>query len=241
LSNKGHASKGIERGTSKQPLIPTIPASVTSVTGKSRRSVTPANSETPRTRYEALEPWLKFANLPNGPELQSAFIAQFASRPIGTFPPVFFQFKIAVELSETRGAFSEKLARTYELVRNLFEQIRAGEPSAIGSAYEGGADELVSFPITFFVDRTEAGRVTFQPDPLLENFKSAIDGVESDRVRLCPICSRFFFALRITQRACSTRCNQTRRVRAWREKQTQYEYTRKLKSAGLKARKEKSQ
>jgi hypothetical protein len=53
------------------------------------------------------------------------------------------------------------------------------------------------------------------------------------RVRQCPVCKGFFFALRKDQKACSTRCNAARRVRQWRANQVQYEYRRKLRSAGL--------
>jgi hypothetical protein len=72
-----------------------------------------------------------------------------------------------------------------------------------------------------------------------KNFLAALAGIEAVRVRQCPVCKGFFFALRKDQKACSTRCNAVRRVRQWRANQVQYEYRRKLRSAGLEAGKAK--
>jgi len=73
------------------------------------------------------------------------------------------------------------------------------------------------------------------------DFLVALKGVSATRVRQCPVCNHFFFALREDQKACSKRCNAARRVREWRANQARYEYRRKLTEAGLltPARKEK--
>ena len=76
-------------------------------------------------------------------------------------------------------------------------------------------------------------------DPFME-FLAALQGVEAKRVRQCPVCQRFFVALRKDQKACSKRCNVVRRVRDWRANQGRYEYRRKLSGAGLDAGKTKT-
>lgn len=49
-----------------------------------------------------------------------------------------------------------------------------------------------------------------------QQFLLAIEGVEATRLRQCPVCKHFFFALRKDQKACSKQCNAVRRVRDWR-------------------------
>ena len=71
---------------------------------------------------------------------------------------------------------------------------------------------------------------TFSP---LATFFETLVGIEVARVRVCPICNKVFYALWITQMACSQRCNQTRRVREWRKSQARYEQNRKFKRAGV--------
>ncbi len=73
-------------------------------------------------------------------------------------------------------------------------------------------------------------------DPF-KDFLTALAGVELARVRQCDVCAHLFFALRKDQKACSKRCNATRRVREWRANQAKHEYRRKLRGAGLLTRK----
>jgi len=81
----------------------------------------------------------------------------------------------------------------------------------------------------------------------LADFCNAIAGAEARRLRGCPVCGKIFYARRLSQKACSQRCNATRRVRAWRAHQSKYEQTRKekpeivnnkSKARGIKPRKE---
>jgi hypothetical protein len=65
---------------------------------------------------------------------------------------------------------------------------------------------------------------------------TALEGVEVARIRRCPICERFFWAGRADQKACSKKCNQTRRVRLWREKYQETYKQRRLKKAEKKGR-----
>jgi hypothetical protein len=75
-------------------------------------------------------------------------------------------------------------------------------------------------------------------DPFRE-FIRVLEGIEATRVRQCPICDRFFLAIRKDQKACSKRCNAVRRVRSWRANEEQHEYRRKLRGAGLLGRRKK--
>jgi hypothetical protein len=214
---------------SKHDVAELWPISVTHP-AKETQNVTRRSGVSPLKCYARLEPWLRFANLPDDPKsLHQAYIQQFASRPIGSSPPVFFQLTTAVRLM--RGGESRKLIETYRDVRDFLECIPAMEPRESGAF---AADEEMQFPMMLYASRTENGRICFQPEPLRWAFKAALDGAETRRIRRCPICSKFFYAVRGTQKACSPRCNATRRVRAWRAKQAQYEYKRKLRSAGLK-------
>jgi ribosomal protein S27AE len=57
-----------------------------------------------------------------------------------------------------------------------------------------------------------------------------------DRIRLCEICGEVFFANRNNRMTCGPRCSNARRVRRFREQESQYEQARKLKSALLPAK-----
>ncbi len=87
-------------------------------------------------------------------------------------------------------------------------------------------------PVLFF---NPDGRGTLGPDPYRQ-FLQDLEAVEPLRIRGCPICSRLFFASRKDKGACSPRCLNTFRVREFRnpDKTREYEYNRKLKSAGIK-------
>jgi hypothetical protein len=76
-------------------------------------------------------------------------------------------------------------------------------------------------------------------DPYRDYFLPAIQGLEIERIRRCPVCGQFFFALRWDRdgkygtKACSKKCNQVRRMRDWRASQSAYEQNRKFKLAGV--------
>jgi len=52
-----------------------------------------------------------------------------------------------------------------------------------------------------------------------------------DRIRICGVCGKIFFADRNNKLTHGEPCTTTRRVRNWRRNQAQYEQARKLKSA----------
>ncbi len=72
---------------------------------------------------------------------------------------------------------------------------------------------------------------------LFQGLATALRGLDS--LRPCEVCQRTFFRSRKTQKCCSKTCAGTLRVRRHRAKQAQYEYNRKLKSAGVKPAKER--
>src|SRR5262249_30341087 len=70
-------------------------------------------------------------------------------------------------------------------------------------------------------------RLTTNDQGLIDLVKTwladALEGVEADRIRRCPICGKIYWAGRKDQPACKKSCVQALRVRRWREKyQTRY-------------------
>ncbi len=211
------------------------------LTGKVRAPIPP--------RAAQLEPWLGLVNLlqfePNGAggfapletltpddqnRLHVAFTRWFDSLPFGESRSLFFPLSDWV-----RGR--SRLIQTYRDARAFLERVPAMAWSSRTEPFELSSDaayEEVPFPIMQYAGGTDDGRIRFQADPLREALKTALEGAEIRRMRRCPICGRFFYARRVTQQACSKGCNSTRRVRAWREKQAEYEHNRKLRSAGVK-------
>src|SRR5262249_23619062 len=68
----------------------------------------------------------------------------------------------------------------------------------------------------------EGGRL----DPLYDTFFEALDGFDANRIRLCPIYRRIFFADRRNELACSDRCQDTNNARRYRERVHVYEANR---------------
>ncbi len=84
-------------------------------------------------------------------------------------------------------------------------------------------------------DPTPEGRIDVDASPW-GRFRSALRDAEVERIKHCEVqdCSKFFYAVRQGQKACSKRCNLKRRVKKWRQKQAKYEYNRKLTIARVK-------
>jgi hypothetical protein len=215
-----------------------------------------------RKPYERLEPWLEFANLLPAPPLsQEADLESVWSqmdrrreweRQVRAVPPL--QFVAAYE--RCRAAHIKEITATIDLdrlradpepatgfrnlavdvARSLSTLARASEPETLTAA--GSVPLMVQIlyePPS--VARAEIwireGVVTTIWTDLFPEFLRALEGVEAQCVRQCPVCRHIFFALRKDQKACSKRCNAVRRVRRWRENQDRHEYRRKLRSAGL--------
>jgi hypothetical protein len=60
-----------------------------------------------------------------------------------------------------------------------------------------------------------------------DQFLPALERCDVRRIRLCPICDKLFFALRLDQQACSPKCSRPYRARQFRLRAKQYEKNRK--------------
>ena len=215
-----------------------------------------------RKPCERLQPWMEFANLLPAPPLSQEVRPESIwsqierrqewERKVRTIPPL--QFVAAYECC--RAAHIKEITATIDLdrlradpepatgFRNLAVDVahslsalaRASDPATLAAA--GSVPLMVQIlyePPS--VARAEIwirkGVVTTIWTDLYAEFLKALEGVEAQCVRQCPVCGDIFFALRKDQKACSKRCNAVRRVRRWRENQDRHEYRRKLRSAGL--------
>jgi hypothetical protein len=169
------------------------------------RVVTRAPEKSPTKRYERLRPWIDLANtLRDGAQI------------IDPAPP---------EIATLISAVGPRAANPAVIVFTVLQELAQKSGSAHMRINEETAS-TVSLTCEDGVVRVE----TFSP---LATFFEALVGIEAARLRVCPICNKVFYALRITQMSCSRRCNQTRRVRERRKGQARYEQNRKFKLAGV--------
>jgi hypothetical protein len=74
-----------------------------------------------------------------------------------------------------------------------------------------------------------------EPDPF-RLFLSALDQADPNRIRRCPVCTRYFYSRREDQIACSNRCANAERQRRFRRNRPRYEKNRKQNRRAKKAR-----
>jgi hypothetical protein len=214
-----------------------------------RVNVTTKFGDSPGRRYAVLKPWLDFANAAypvmrapsrwregqtNLEELVVA-VQPFLQQAQGTreFPARFLLHYLEPPAKEFEAyndpAIIADIASGVIMILEHCVQMAAGESiplvvphsSSIQASVKDGRLELESFI-----------------DPFAD-FLRAVGGVEARRIGICPICRRFYFAIRSDSRTCSRGCGTALRVREWRVNQNKYEYNRKLKSAGVKPAKGK--
>jgi len=130
---------------------------------------------------------------------------------------------------------NKQAAQLYSLAcaaRETFEAlIRARQEHEAGEEYP--AFGTAAYRRQFVV--LPEGQVRERPDLFNGKFLlEALAGVKTTRVMHCEICQALAYVVREGQKTCSKGCNAVRRVSAWRAKQKEYEYKRKLKGAGLK-------
>jgi hypothetical protein len=248
--------KRFRRFTSKQIASPYHSQSVT----ESRHN----GCETPRKSLERLEPWLKLANLlPPAPlrdELKfldkepiALWQAQCRSIPAAEFLHNFIQSRLArmpvlaatVHLPLLRDD-PDQAPRFLELVSEMaliLQTLVTAGSSTVLKATDPRPVLIKRLYQTPATARSEIwmrnGALTVSRIDAFKDFLTVLDGVEAARLRQCPICRRFFYALRKDKKACSKRCNAARRVRDWRANQSRHEYQRKLRKAGLSTRRRK--
>lgn len=200
-------------------------------------AVTFTHAESPSKRYAKLEPWFWLAN-------------QAFRRSDGRLlPPEATDDSEA--LTELWGQVIPRVERDESLAAVLRQIQVSPMPDREKDEWLCRLTWIVASTLEFYVERRETnrpmilggavlatfqvrdGRVAVNTSDAYRDFMAALDGAEAARIRSCPICRNFFFALRANQKACSKSCNQTRRVREWRSKQAPYEQTRKFKRAGV--------
>lgn len=170
---------------------------------------------------------------PPGEFLQRAEVAGLP-KAVGLGPPIEVVAGRAGRLIEqSRVESVEYWARRAERLYNLAKQVARSLHYAAGKDYWLNVESLDAGTAGIEI---RGGRIaTWLVNPLAD-FLVAVENAEASRLRNCPICGHVFYARRLTQEACSQRCNATRRVRAWRAKHgDDYEYNRKLKLAGVKS------
>jgi hypothetical protein len=166
-------------------------------------------------KKDTLQPWIDLANLfpfeslgnrwiavdPEPQTLSSAFVREFAGRPR---PNPLYHLAQRVTRWQTREPRpSSELVGLFNTVRGLFERLpemtwpTEGEEPVLNEHYD-----RVQFSLTFSIEDTGDGRVSFQPDATLTDFKTALEDTEISRVRRCPICGKFYYGVRNNKGAC---------------------------------------
>ena len=249
VDENGQQRKAFSASASKpiQPRIDNL-----SVTESS--TVTVSWNDSPRMCYRELEPWLELANLFPADGVGPGFckndeVRRFYNAALDVFPePQYMQGFEREALKEfpkgnpspavffCETLFTEKTAsQLYALgfaVRETFEAlIRARQNYEDGEKFPAlatGASRRV-------FEVMPEGRLRERNDVFHGKFlREALPRLKITRLARCEVCRRFMYAVREGQKTCSKRCNAVRRVRAWRARQGEYEYNRKLKSAGVK-------
>ena len=250
---KAKHGKASRRSTSKQISASVQSRSVTSLKFQ---------AEPPRKSHERLAPWLELANLlpalpllderkrspsPLGmfllekgrgqrrAESPAEFVHRFERSGVSRTPTITANLDLPL-LKTNADQARRFLHLVDEIAQTLSTLVAAAAPHVLRAAGETPllVNQLYESPATSRSEiRIREGRVETQWVDPYKDFLSALEGVEAGRVRQCPECRHFFFALRKDQQACSRRCNSSRRVREWRANQARYEYRRKLRGAGI--------
>jgi hypothetical protein len=210
-----HQRNGGKRTLYKQKAVEKDALSVT---------VTPGAVESPAKRYETLAPWIELANwapaiwVPGGP-LPGKLIPWIESQvQTPSFPRDWLLVLAKLPAPDTGDP--QPLLR---LVQDVFLTLARLTPG--GGSMPDGTKGMVRSSVAYEV-RISDGLVRMTPRAPFASFVAAMEGVEANRIRRCPICQSIFYAVRATSQTCSFECNRTRRVRKYRAKQVQYELNR---------------
>jgi hypothetical protein len=199
-------------------------------------------------KRDALKPWLDLANQPLPKEIASrakrdeaaarllAFIKTAPDAPFFPADSLRAWFARTPTELERQGGLDAP-TRLLRLVRNVRQTLHFRADETAGPfLFIEKTDPIVH-------GRSAAGRPTVEKiDPYRDYFLVALESVEPERVRVCPICKRYFYAPRVARqgrydastKGCRPECANLIRVRRFRESAGAYEYNRKLKTAGLK-------
>ena len=172
-----------------------------------------------RSRRNSLQPWIDLANLPDDEEtLHLAFVQRFAVR-VAHNPLELLAWNMSGHGTGKQPRKNESLIRFYRFAREVFESL----PRMTEDLSE------VPFRLTYFITDGGHGLISFHPDPWPNNFKTALDGIEIARIKRCPACDKFFYAVRANKGACDEHLARVRVQRGRdRELLRQYEETRRI-------------
>jgi hypothetical protein len=132
-------------------------------------------------------------------QLIAAFRQEFVGRPIEERPVAFFPF-IFASLRQTPTEHMPGLVQLYRDVRSLLERLPRMMPPQ--EALTDGYQE-VQVEVTHYAGVSSDGRFYDQPDPRRQAFITVIQGVDDlTRIRRCPVCGCWFYALRRNTKAC---------------------------------------
>ena len=101
------------------------------------------------------------------------------------------------------GSDLELFRDPYELFLGVRQMLRATQ--WMKTAGGRGASSLDRLPFVnaylFSLDH-RTGRYSVKPWPVFEGFTTALNDLEDDRLRRCPVCQGFFYAIRANTQAC---------------------------------------
>jgi len=115
-------------------------------------------------------------------------------------------------------AFLDKftlLKSAREVLLGIARRSRAGSVARSSGVTIRVAEFSVDVPFSAFVNLVvnDQGKLAVSTTPVLD----ALVGVRADRIRLCVICGRIFWAARVNSECCSERCRKTHNKRTSRK------------------------
>lgn len=232
---KARASKGQPTKASKQKRPQAAQVNVTE-----SNVVTPRGKERPSDRYAKLRPWLMLSDMRDDRRsLKERTIAENPSPELRDLARR--DNEQCDELRSLRTGVCMVLSAVADAAHGLppdIEKARVAKglpPAPRGPLNFFLTTENLPKGFPFLVGDTQSGRINLQLGGPFGAFVDALNGAAAERIRHCPVCPNIFYARRLSQKACSQRCNATRRVRAWRANQAKYEQTRKEKPETMKS------
>jgi hypothetical protein len=196
-----------------------------------------------RALCNALAPWLGLANLiptiassDYGSDDRPLALSGWAGKDLGPFHSLSRH-----QIDEFRSQVTQAIGRFPLPQQERFEYLLRNDPLSPALVY---AEALNAFAIlsrisewqshsgdmpikslTLAPERlavaVQAGRARFYGGLFSDFLLPLVDGIEAQRVRRCPTCRRIFCVLRsgdeFGSKACSKRCNDTRRTKKWRD------------------------
>ena len=184
------------------------------------------SKQTLRTRRvpPALEQWLGVVNdVPEQSEVEEAANSalQIATRFVQPCPE---EHQLIAELrsrlanwgpAAQRAIFTDDLQNAADLGQRL---LGLGAAKRAFQIVANSKDSLTPRALPLPIERSaslwlESGKLSVKLAPFLE----ALQGLEVERLRICPICSQIFWAGRLDKSGCSENCSRVLRQRRLRE------------------------